>query len=295
MLKTKTGSTSGDGGAALRLIERIRDYRSVVVAFSGGVDSAVVLKAATEALGSDRVIAATAVSPSVAASDIADAQRVAGEIGVTHRLVETREFDNPSYVANPVNRCYFCKSELYERLREVRTAANFAQIANGTNADDLSDYRPGLVAAREFQVRSPLAEEGVGKAGVRALAATWQLSIHDKPASPCLSSRVPFGSPVWPELLRRIESAEALLRAMGVCDARVRAHGDVARLELPVEALRIVLDSAQRDEIDRKLRALGWKFVAVDLRPLQSGSMNRALLGAGFRAGVDGALAGTYG
>ncbi|MCH7873183.1 MAG: ATP-dependent sacrificial sulfur transferase LarE, partial [Planctomycetes bacterium] len=195
--------------------QAFRSAGSALVAFSGGVDSALVLKLAIDVLGRERVLAVTARSPSVPSADLATVAALAAEIGAQHEFIDTREFDNPDYLANPSNRCYFCKTELYGHLSRLASERTFGIVANGVNADDLGDYRPGIFAAEEHDVAAPLAQAGISKAEVRALADERELSVHDKPASPCLSSRVQYGEQITPEKLERIDQAETFLRELG--------------------------------------------------------------------------------
>lgn len=255
-----------------------------IVAFSGGVDSALVLRIAVEALGSARVLAVTGRSPSVPAAELASVAVLAGEIGAPHEFCDTGEFDDPNYTSNPTNRCYFCKSELYDLLLELARARGFAAVLCGTNADDLGDYRPGIQAAFERRIVAPLVEANITKADVRALLAAYGLAIHDKPASPCLSSRVPYGEAVTPEKLRRIDAAETLLRELGFRECRVRHHEKLARIEVPAGEIARFADVALRQRVDAAFRELGFQYVALDLKGLRSGSLNEVLLGPGLRA-----------
>ena len=257
------------------LYAHIREMRSVVVAFSGGVDSSVVLAASIEALGGDRTLAVTGVSASLALGERENARAVASSLGATHEFLETREFDNPSYRGNPANRCYYCKEELYSRLAAIARERGFASVADGTNADDgraSLDRRPGRAAAARFGVRSPLAQAGIGKDEIRAIAAHLGLSVHDKPASPCLSSRVPYGTRIEEDELRRIDLAERYLRACGFDVVRVRHLGSTARIEVPaarVEALRRI-----GRRVERALHAVGYEQVEIDPRGYRTGSLN---------------------
>ena len=257
-----------------RLVAILRGMGRVAVAFSGGVDSAVVARAAVEAVGADAV-AITADSPSVPRSELADARKFAETIGVRHVVVRTAEFDNPDYLKNAGDRCYFCKSELYSRIEQVLPELGVAAVCSGANLDDNGDYRPGLTAAAEHGIRHPLQEAGFTKADVRALAKAWDLPVWDKPASPCLSSRLAPGLAVTPERTLRVERAEAYLRSHGLRECRVRYHdGDLARVEVPAaEIARFAVDPL-RAELAGRFREIGFKFVTLDLDGFRSGSLN---------------------
>jgi pyridinium-3,5-biscarboxylic acid mononucleotide sulfurtransferase len=257
------------------LFAHIRELRSVVVAFSGGVDSAVVLAASIVALGDDRTLAVTGVSASLALGERENARAVASSLGATHECIETREFDNPSYRSNPANRCYYCKEELYSRLAALARDRGFAFVADGTNADDgraSLDRRPGRAAAAKFGVRSPLAEANIGKDEIRAIAAHLGLSVHDKPASPCLSSRVPYGTHIEEDELRRIDLSERYLRACGFEVVRVRHLGSTARIEVPAERVEALRRIDRR--VERALNAVGYEKVEIDPRGYRTGSLN---------------------
>ncbi len=257
-----------------RLLQILREIKSVAVAFSGGIDSTVVVKAAYLALG-DNAIAITADSPSVARSEIEDARRLAELIGIEHRIVPTEEFDNAKYVANDGTRCYFCKSELYSQIETILPEIGVDFVCSGANLDDLGDYRPGLTAAAEHSVRHPLQEAGFTKAAVRALAKHWDLPTWDKPASPCLSSRVAPGVEVTRERTARIEAAETLLKSLGYRECRVRLHeGELARIEVPGEELAKLADPEIRTQLVSRLKELGFRFVTLDLEGFRSGSLN---------------------
>lgn len=255
----------------------LRSLERVAVAFSGGVDSTFVLKLAVDTLGPENVLAVTGRSPSVAAAELEDARSLAEAIGVEQVVIDTREFDNPDYVANPTDRCYHCKTELYDRMAEVLASRGHWRIVNGANADDLGDWRPGLKAAGEHAVRAPCAEAGLTKAEIRELSAEWSLPTHDKPASPCLSSRVPYGQAVTPAKLRMIERAEAVLRGLGFRECRVRHHETLARIEVPVDRVAELAGSDLRTKIDVAFREIGYQHVTVDLRGFRSGSLNEVI------------------
>jgi uncharacterized protein len=257
-----------------RLLEILRGCERVVVAFSGGIDSTVVAKAAFLAVG-DRAVAVTADSPSVPRSEVEDARRLAREIGIRHEVVPTDEFEDPNYVRNDGSRCYYCKSELYSRIEMRLPELGSPVVCSGANLDDLGDYRPGLVAAAEHAVRHPLQEAGFSKADVRALARSWGLPTWDKPASPCLSSRLAPGVVVTRERTARVEAAEVYLRALGFRECRVRLHeGELARIEVPEDGLARLADPEVRDGLARRLKELGFQFVTLDLEGFRSGSLN---------------------
>lgn len=246
-----------------------------VVAFSGGVDSAVVAKAAYLTLG-DRAIAMTSDSPSVPRSELAAARELAAIIGIRHVVLPTTEFDNPDYQKNGGDRCYFCKSELYTRIESQLESLGLDTVCSGANLDDLGDYRPGLTAAAEHHVRHPLQEAGFTKAHVRELAQHWRLPVWDKPASPCLSSRLAPGLEVTPERTLRVELAEAYLKTLGIRDGRVRYHeGDLARVEVPGDDIARLLDPDVRQSLSTALHDIGFRFVSVDLDGFRSGSLNQ--------------------
>jgi len=256
-----------------RLAAILTDLERVIVAYSGGVDSALLAAAAHEALGRNAV-AVTAVSASLAGRELAAATDLARSLGWNHRTVDTHEIDRAEYARNSADRCYWCKSELFDVLDPLAEEMG-ATITTGTNLDDLSDYRPGLRAAGERSVRTPLAEAGMTKADVRVLSAARGLPTADKPASPCLASRFAYGVRVTSEGLERIERAEEIVRALGFDELRVRDHGDLARIEVPPEAIERV--TAQRATIERELKGLGFTYVTVDLGGFRSGSLNASL------------------
>ena len=256
------------------LLEILRGYGRLAVAYSGGVDSAVVAKAAQVALG-DATIAVTAVSESLAQGELEEASELARRIGIAHRVIRTEEFADPNYLRNNSDRCYFCKSELYGRLEGLKDALGVDTIASGANMDDQGDHRPGMKAAAEHGVRHPLQEAGLTKDHVRELAKAWGLPTWDKPATPCLSSRIAYGEDVTPEKVRMIDAAEGWLRRQGLRLLRVRYHkGDLARIEVPVEELTRLADPEVRKALIPAFRELGFKFVTLDLEGFRSGSLN---------------------
>jgi uncharacterized protein len=257
-----------------RLLAVLGGLPGAAVAFSGGVDSTLVAKAAFLALGG-RAVAVTADSPSVPRSELDDARRLAELIGIRHVVVSTEEFENPDYLKNDGTRCYHCKSELYSTIDRLLPELGVPVVCSGANLDDTGDYRPGLVAAAEHRVRHPLQEAGFTKADVRAVAHSLGLPAWDKPASPCLSSRLAPGVAVTLERTRRVEEAEAFLRSLGLRDCRVRYHdGDLARIEVPASEVARLAAEPVRGELARRLKQLGFKFVTLDLEGFRSGSLN---------------------
>ncbi len=254
----------------------LRAHGSALIAFSGGVDSALVLKLAVEQLG-DRALALTAISASVAPDEAEEARELAAKIGARHLLVDSKELDDPRYAANPSNRCYFCKTELYAITSKHRAELGLAVVLDGFNADDKKDHRPGHKAAAEHGVRSPLAEAQLTKAEVRAWSKRLGLPTWDKPQMACLASRLPYGTQVTVERLRQVGSAEKAVRGLGFVNFRVRYHGEVARLELAAAEQTRMLEPATRDAVNAAIKAQGFTFVAVDLEPFRSGRLNDAL------------------
>ena len=259
------------------LLELFRSFGSCVVAFSGGLDSTVVAKAARLALG-DAAIAVTGVSASIASSELEECRSLAKLIGIRHELIQTEELANPLYQRNLGDRCYFCKSELFDKLGDLASRFQVAVVVDGANSDDHSDHRPGQVAAREKNVRSPLAECQFTKKEIRELARFWGLPNWDKPASPCLSSRIAYGEEVTPQRLAMIEKAENFLRDSGFRLLRVRYHrGDLARIEVPLEDLPRLIQPDFRQKLVDLFAELGFKFITVDLNGFRSGSLNDLL------------------
>ncbi len=260
------------------LLATLQGYGRVAVAFSAGVDSTVVARAAREACG-DQAVAVTAVSASLASGEREQAETLAQQIGIRHLVVETNEFDNPDYLKNPTNRCYFCKTELYNQLGRRLDELEVDCIANGANLDDQGDHRPGMVAAAEHNVRSPLLEVGINKQDVRQLAKYWDLPVWDKPAMPCLSSRIAYGVEVTTERVKRVDLAENYLREeFGLVEFRVRHMADeLARIEVSVDLLPKILEPGNRQAITDAFLALGFAFVTIDLQGFRSGSLNSVI------------------
>lgn len=254
--------------------EQLNECNAVLVAYSGGIDSTLVLKVAHDVLGKS-VTAVTAVSPSLASRDLENARLVAEEMGVRHVEINSTEMENPLYQVNDLNRCYFCKTNVYERIIEYGAELEGVTIFDGTNRDDLGDHRPGLRAARENGVRSPLKEVGMGKEDIRLWAQDLGLSNWDRPSNACLSSRIPYGSEVTQEKLKQVEQAEAALYGMGFTQLRVRHHDAVARLEFSNNEIERAFQ--MRDSISAAIKAAGYQHIAIDINGYESGSLNQAL------------------
>ncbi len=259
-----------------RLLGVLRELESVIVAFSGGVDSTFLAKAAKDALGA-RALLVTADSETYPASELEEAGRLANQLGMRHVVVETRELDNPEYAKNSPNRCFFCKEELFAKLRPIAEQERIAHVAYGANMDDLGDHRPGMEAAKRMGVQAPLIEAEFWKAEIRELSREFRLPTWDKPSFACLSSRFQYGDAITAEKLRKIDAAEAFVRSLGFRQFRVRHHDGLARLEIAREEMPRLWEEGVRDAIVARLRELGYLYVTVDLQGFRSGSANDAL------------------
>jgi uncharacterized protein len=260
-----------------RLKELLYEIGPSVLAYSGGVDSSLLLRAASEVMG-PRLIAVTAVSETYPAGELPAAEDFARSLGTTHRILHTEELSSETFVRNPPDRCYYCKKELFEKLRQLADAEGISCVIEGSNTDDLKDHRPGRKAAQEYDVRSPLVEAGFSKAEVREQSRRLHLSVWDKPSLACLSSRIPYGTKITPAILQTIQTAEDRLRAHGFRQVRVRHHGEMARIEVDSADLPKLLSSGAAERISEELKELGYTYVCLDLAGYRTGSMNEGML-----------------
>jgi uncharacterized protein len=267
----------------MMLTEKLEQLKAIfaqmgraLIAYSGGVDSTLVAKIAYDVLG-DGALAVTAISPTLLPEELEDACKQAAAIGIAHQIVETHEMENPNYTSNPVNRCYFCKSELHDTLKPLAQKLGYPYVVDGVNADDLHDYRPGIQAAKQRGARSPLAEVGVTKIEVRQLSQQLGLPWWDKPAQPCLSSRFPYGEEITVAKLQRVGRAEIYLRKLGWQNLRVRSEGDTARIELPPEQIKDFVLNTNLQTLVTAFQEFGFIYVTLDLEGYRSGKLNRVL------------------
>jgi uncharacterized protein len=259
-----------------QLQQLLSEMDRALIAYSGGIDSTLIAKVAYDVLG-DRALAVTAESPSLLPDDLEDAKVQAAAIGIAHEIIRTYEINDPNYASNPVNRCYFCKSELHDTLKPLALQRGYPYVVDGVNADDLSDYRPGIQAAKERGVRSPLAEVGITKLEVRQLSKELGLSWWDKPSQPCLSSRFPYGEEITIAKLQRVGNAERYLRQLGIRNLRVRSDGDTARIELLPNQIRDFVLTTDLEALVSAFRQYGFLYVTLDLEGYQSGKLNRVV------------------
>lgn len=267
----------------MMLTEKLKQLKTIfaemeqaLIAYSGGVDSTLVAKIAYDVLG-EKALAVTAVSASLLPEELEDAKIQAATIGICHQIVQTHEMDNPNYTQNPVNRCYFCKSELHDTLKPIALKLGYPYVVDGVNADDLQDYRPGIKAAKERGARSPLAEVGMSKVEVRQLSQELGLTWWDKPAQPCLSSRFPYGEEITIAKLQRVGRAEIYLRKLGWSNLRVRSEGDTARIELPPDKIKEFILNTDLPNVVSAFQKLGFIYVTLDLEGYRSGKLNQVL------------------
>lgn len=259
-----------------KLTALFKEMEKAIIAYSGGVDSTLVAKIAYDVLG-DRALAVTAISPSLLPEELEDAKIQAATIGISHQVVETHEMENPNYTSNPINRCYFCKSELHDTLKPLAKKLGYPYVIDGVNADDLRDYRPGIQAAKERGALSPLAEMNVSKAEVRQISQHLGLSWWDKPAQPCLSSRFPYGEEITVQKLQRVGRAEIYLRKLGWNNLRVRSQSDTARIELPPEQIHNFVANTDLESLVSAFQEFGFIYVTLDLEGYRSGKLNQVL------------------
>jgi len=263
-------------GTLNKLKEILKGCGSAVVAFSGGLDSTFLASVAQEVLG-NKALAVTSLSPSLPSRDRRDAEEAVKAFGLKHRFIETHEMEDERYAANPENRCFYCKNELFRQLSSLAKSEGYAVVLDGSNADDTRDFRPGRKAGEEWNVRSPLLEAGLTKAEIRELARKRKLVVWDKPPSACLSSRIPYGASITPQALKQIDAAETVLRELGFRQVRVRHHDRLARIEVERSEIPRLVSDGVKEQVSKALKAAGYLFVTVDLEGYRTGSLNEAI------------------
>lgn len=256
----------------------LKEMEKALVAYSGGVDSSFLLKVSIDTLGNDNVLAVIAASETYPEFEKREAEEFAQKLNANYKIIETNEFLDDNFRSNPKDRCYFCKSELFARLMRIAKESKFNFVIDGSNADDLSDYRPGAKAKKELEVRSPLQEAGLTKEEIRKLSRDLGLGTWDKPSYACLASRIPYGTEITKEILKRIDEGEAFLRSLGIKQLRVRHHGDLVRIEVEKDSIALVMQDEVMDEISEKFKELGYIYITLDLKGYRTGSMNEALI-----------------
>jgi pyridinium-3,5-biscarboxylic acid mononucleotide sulfurtransferase len=260
-----------------RLKKILRKMEKIVVAFSGGVDSSFLLKVAKDALPDGNVLAVTAVSETYTGSELKQAKKFTKKLGVSHKIIITDELKDENFTNNPIDRCYYCKKELFKKLSKIAGDIGFGHVVDASNIDDRSDYRPGSRAKREFYVRSPLMEANFSKSDIRMHSKKLKLETWGMPSMACLASRFPYGQRIDKSSLKKIEQAEAIIKSHGVSQVRVRLHGDIARIEVEKEDIKMFVNKKICDKITKRLRELGFKYIALDLEGYRTGSMNEVL------------------